>query len=153
MKLIYKKLRNNAVVPFGATAMSGGLDLTAAHIEQKSPNEVTIYTGLALQPTSSKYMIRIAPRSSFTKYNWILQNSPALGDADYTGEYMLKFRAIPTGIEGFAQGVKLTYDEFPYKVGDRCAQMWIEEIIEAEFEEGELKDTERGEGGFGSTNK
>lgn len=181
MKIKFKKIRKNAVLPKPATTKSGGLDLTASKIEILSNNEVMVYTGLAMVPQQDthrkfiqdtnegelkflsdyqgpNYRIRIAPRSSFTKYNWILQNSPALGDADYTGEYMLRFRAIPTSGEITGEKeweeLNLSYDEFPYKVGDRCAQMWVEEVIPIEFEEvEEFKSTERGTGRFGSTGK
>jgi dUTPase len=78
---------------------------------------------------------------------------------DYRGEWMLKFRAIPskvithTGYGSHAKAQPTTlYSAFPYKVGDRVAQMWFEKITEFEFEEVESLDTtERGEGGFGST--
>lgn len=79
---------------------------------------------------------------------------------DYRGEYMLKFKAIPskvitnTAVGGvpLAQP-KVVYSGFPYKVGDRVAQMWIEKIVEYTFEEvDDLSATARGEGGFGSTN-
>lgn len=151
MKVRYKKMRDNAVLPKAATAMSGGLDLTAAHIEDgETPDEVIVYLGLAMQPPEG-YMIRFSPRSSFTKHRWVLQNSPTLGDADFTGEYRLRFRALsmaevlPTG------EVTNVVDEFPYKVGDRVAQMWLEKIIPVEFEEGELKNLTDRVGGFGST--
>lgn len=190
MKIVYNKLRENAVLPYAATQMSGGLDVTAAHIEHININEVVVYLGFAMQPVSKSifsdkpkklggiakkpigcgnYRIRFSPRSSFTGTNWILQNSPCLGDADFRGEYRLRFRAIPTNVEtsgsisvnteeGYVsindldQNLYLTYDEFPYKVGDRCAQMWVEEIIPIEFEEGELPNHTDRVGGFGSTN-
>lgn len=183
MKIKFKKLRDNAMLPYAATEMSGGLDITAAHIEHVSDSEVIVYTGLAMQPycptkisdfrslekgesdrPTTTYRIRFSPRSSFTKYNWILQNSPALGDADFTGEYRLRFRAIPfanpeqtaeimsINDENIYVYGKKDFEDFPYKVGDRCAQMWVERIIPVEFEEvQELEKTERGNGGFGST--
>lgn len=153
MKVRYKKMRDNAVLPKAATAMSGGLDLTAAHIEHKSNQEVIVYLGLAMQPPPG-FMIRFSPRSSFTKYRWVLQNAPTLGDADFTGEYRLRFRAIPTKIDfEIEPDEAMGYDEFPYKVGDRIAQMWLEKIIPVEFEEGELENLTDREGGFGSTGK
>lgn len=182
MKIIYNKLRENAVLPYAATQMSGGLDVTAAHIEHININEVVVYLGFAMQPVSKSifsdkpkklggiakkpigcgnYRIRFSPRSSFTGTNWILQNSPCLGDADFTGEYRLRFRAIPYNIEektntrSFQENEiepVLSYEPFPYKVGDRCAQMWVEEIIPIEFEEGELPNHTDRVGGFGSTN-
>lgn len=170
MKIRFQKVRDNAVLPFAATEMSGGLDITAAHIEHISEKEVLVYTGHRMQPvtghevrglnsypTKLNYRIRFSARSSFTKYNWVLQNSPCLGDADFAGEYRLRFRAIPTNIISEVDASMavtasvLTYDDFPYKVGDRVAQMWIEEIIPIEFEEGELPNHTDRKGGFGST--
>lgn len=153
MKIKFQKLRKNAVLPKAATKLSGGLDLTAAHIEQPSRSEAVVYLGLAMQPPPG-YMIRFSPRSSFTGYTWVLQNSPTLGDADFTGEYRLRFRAIPTAITPWKSARKrLIYDEFPYKVGDRVGQMWLEKIIPITFEEGELENKTDRKGGFGSTGK
>lgn len=152
MKVIYKKMRENAVLPKAATEMSGGLDLTAAHIEEgEAMDEMIVYLGLAMQPPPG-YMIRFSPRSSFTKHRWILQNSPTLGDADFTGEYRLRFRALSQS-EEIDGKMYNTIQEFPYKVGDRVAQMWLEEIIPVEFEEGELQNITDRVGGFGSTDK
>jgi len=168
VKIRYKKLRENAVLPYAATQMSGGLNINAAHIEHVSKNEVIVYTGLAMQPISMVQdpfekliyhnkidcRIRFSPRSSFTGTNWVLQNSPCLGDADFTGEYRLRFRAIPTEIKNYQGGIsQIQYEKFPYKVGDRIAQMWVEEIIPVEFEEGELINHTDRQGGFGSTGK
>jgi dUTPase len=153
----YKKLRDNAVIPYAATKMSGGLDLTAAHIEYVSDNEVIVYLGLAMQPPPG-YMIRFSPRSSFTGFDWILNNSPTLGDADFLDEYRLRFRAIPTSVKKSRWKVlweyyDLIYPEFPYKVGDRVAQMWVEPILKLNFIEKELVNKTDRKGGFGSTNK
>jgi deoxyuridine 5'-triphosphate nucleotidohydrolase len=152
MRIRYKKEDKKAVIPTRATTLSGGLDLTATRIQKVSENEVIVYIGLAMQPPPG-YMIRFSPRSSFTGYNWVLQNSPTLGDADFTGEYRLRFRAIPTGVKGFFFKKKLTYDVFPYNVGDRVAQMWLEKIVSVIFEEGELENLTERKGGFGSTGK
>jgi dUTP pyrophosphatase len=44
------------------------------------------------------------------------------------------------------------YQEFPYNVGDRVAQIYFEEVLPISFEiVSELEQSERGEGGFGST--
>jgi len=83
---------------------------------------------------------------SLTKTKWILQNSPGLGDASFRGNYQYRFRALPTGIniEGrmpslqkgidytIERGV-FTYPEFPFKVGDRIGQVYLEEVIPMEF--------------------
>ena len=105
------------------------------------------------------------PRSSLTGTQWVIQNSPGLGDPDYRGEYQVRFRAFPDKAlipsETFRKlsetnlqenYTALRYPKFPYKVGDRVAQMYIEEIIPIEFEEvAELSETVRGAGGFGHT--
>lgn len=157
MVINIKKTRENAVIPAIATSGSGAMDLTAAKIEYINENEVIVYTGLAMQPENPNYMVRVAPRSSFTKYNWVLGNSPALIDSDYTGEIILRFRAIPVSWhdgEETTYGPKMIYDEFPYQEGDRVAQMWVEEVVPVRFNEvDELSKTERGDGGFGSTGK
>lgn len=144
----YKKLRDNAIIPFAATELSGGWDVTASDVERVADDLVVVRLGLAMQPTEG-YRLMFSPRSSFTKHNWVLQNSPALGDADYSGEYMLKFRALPIVSDIIGS---LKYEEFPYAVGDRCAQMYLEKIIYPNFVEVEEfeNNTDR-VGGFGST--
>jgi dUTPase len=150
VKVSYKKLRGNAIIPFAATKLSGGWDVTASDIEQVESDLVVVRLGLAMQPTEG-YRLMFSPRSSFTKHNWVLQNSPALGDADYLGEYMLKFRALPIG--GSVYGGSFKYEEFPYAVGDRCAQMYLEKIIYPNFVEVEEFENHTDRvGGFGSTN-
>ena len=159
-----KKLHKDAVIPKRMTALSGGWDVVATEVIQESPNFVVCKLGFALQPPPN-YKITLVPRSSLTKTNWVVQNSPGLGDADFLGEYQYRFRCIPTevnlGIKTHFAGMSieqdeevllLSYEEFPFKVGDRIGQIYLEEVIPIEFEEvEELSDTERGTGGYGST--
>lgn len=138
-------------------------DLFAYEIDKSTPNLIIVRTGLRFQPPSN-FKVIFVPRSSFTNFNWIMQNSPSQGDADFTGEYTIRFRAIPTGlnlknafINLFSKKKRpvLTYDEFPYKQGDRFAQMYLERVQKFKFEDienlDEFTQTERGEGGYGST--
>lgn len=144
MKIQIKRLDKNAVIPKQATEFSGGWDVTVIRIEKESEDLVVCYLGFALG-ISKGFKATFVPRSSLTKTNWILQNSPALGDSDYTGEYQLRFRALYD---------KFKYLYFPYNVGDRVGQMYIEEVIPIEWEEvEELEQTKRSDGGFGSTGK
>lgn len=150
MKVVLKKIRENAIHPYKATEMSGAWDLYAADLttepdlesnDSQFPSSVTVYTGFAMQCPPG-YRIRIVPRSSLTNTKWIMQNSPAIGDADYTGEYLIKFRSIDGS------------SPFPYGIGDRVAQMYIDEIIPIEFEYvDELVNFTDRVGGFGSTGK
>ena len=80
MKVKFKKLHPNAVIPKQATELAGGWDVVATEIIQESPDFVICKLGFSLQPPSN-YKITLVPRSSLTKTHWIIQNSPGLGDA------------------------------------------------------------------------
>ena len=69
---------------------------------------------------------------------------------DYLGEYQYRFRCIP--YKKMLLSDALEYERFPFKVGDRIGQIYLEEVIPIEFEEvEELSETIRGTGGFGSS--
>jgi dUTP pyrophosphatase len=157
-----KKLVENAVIPKKATELAAGHDVVVTEINQESEDFVICKLGFALTPPKG-YKVVLVPRSSLTKTKWVLQNSPGQGDEDYTGEYQFRFRCIPSGFEpGYSNGIigpgyysspsKVIYEPFPYTLGDRIGQMFIEPVIPIEFEEvTELSTTERNTGGYGST--
>lgn len=152
MKIKLKKLHPDAVIPKQATELAGGWDVTVTEIIQTEKDFVICKLGFALELPKG-YKLTLVPRSSLTKTKWILQNSPGLGDADYTGEYQYRFRALPIIVPN-TMGELTEYPKFPYEVGDRIGQVYLEEVIPIEFEEvEELSSTKRGTGGFGSTNK
>lgn len=145
----FLKLNENAVVPHQATEFAGGWDVVAAEIIKESRNYVRVKLGFALS-FPSNYKLTLVPRSSITKTNWIISNSPCLGDSDYTNEYELRFRAIPTGVD--VDGL-LMYDDFPFDVSDRVGQCYLEEVIPINFiNVSEIDKTNR-IGGYGSTGK
>ena len=162
LKVKFKKLHKNAKIPKRADELCGGWDVTCTEINQISSDVVICKLGFALEIPAG-YKLTLVPRSSFTRYKWILQNSPGLGDASYRGEYQYRFRAIPNEIKvilksssienrQYISGYKLSYPKFPYKIGDRVGQIYLEEILPIEFEEvEELSETDRGNGGFGSS--
>ena len=163
MQVKFKKLHPDAKIPERGSALAGGWDVTCAEIIQESPDVVICKLGFALQP-DKRFKITLVPRSSLTKTKWILQNMPGLGDPDYTGEYQYRFRALPQDFVVYIENTshfgeplmktKFIYPEFPYKVGDRIGQIYLEEIIPIDFiEVEELSETDRGSGGFGSTGK
>jgi dUTP pyrophosphatase len=88
------------------------------------------------------YEIQARPRSGWAaKQGLTVLNTPGTIDADYRGE--VKVILINLGQEDVA-----IQDQ------DRCAQLVIAPIYQADFElANELSDTERGAGGFGSTGK
>lgn len=159
MNIKIQKVHENAIIPQLATEGAACVDVVATEIEYvPGGNEALVKLGIAMAIPVG-YKACLAPRSSFTKSMWLMQNSPAQIDSDYRGEIMLKFRAILSKViiyTGYGQQEKkqpqTLYAGFPYKVGERVAQMWIEKIIDYSFEEvSTLDETERGAGGFGST--
>ena len=145
MKLQVKiKLTNGAVTPLYATEGSACFDIVAREIDYDNGGIAVIHTGLFFE-LPVEYKLTVQPRSSFTGSDWVLQNSPAQIDSDYRGELMLKFKYIGQYLFGRSTS-------FIYKVGDRCAQGAVEEVIQADFSVvPELNETTRGTGGFGST--
>jgi len=153
LKIKIKKLHSEAVIPKKATQLAAGHDVTVTEIIQEAADFVICKLGFALTPPPG-YKVVLVPRSSLTKTKWILQNSPGQGDEDFTGEYQYRFRAIPNATKWSSarEQAILQYNEFPYNVGDRIGQIFLEEVINFEFEEvDELSTTERNTGGFGST--
>ena len=88
------------------------------------------------------YEAQVRPRSGLAlKHNITLTNSPGTVDAGYRGE---------VGVIMFNHGP----EEFAIKRGDRIAQMVIAELPVVELEVvNALSDSDRGEGGFGSTGR
>lgn len=102
-----------------------------------------IPTGLFVEVPEG-YELQIRPRSGLAfKHGINVINSPGTIDSDYRGEIIV--------------GLYLdAYDmnEISFKHGDKIAQAVLAPVTQAEFVEvEELSETDRGEGGFGSTGK
>jgi dUTPase len=96
------------------------------------------------------------PRSSVSKYNLVLANCIGLIDADYRGEVLLRFKYIwqpedySIGKDKNIQGT-VNYSKL-YNKGDKVCQLKVTKVENVEFVlVYELDSTNRGEGGFGST--
>ena len=151
MQVQIKKLHPKATVPTRASEFAGGWDVTCTSIEWVAEDFYICKLGFsaAIPPG---YKLTIVPRSSLTNTKWVMQNSPGLGDADYRGEYQMRFRALPQSTRAPMQSIQ--YTPFPYQVGDRVGQVYLEEVIPIEWKVvDELPETTRGVGGFGSTGK
>ncbi|MEZ7873471.1 MAG: dUTP diphosphatase [Bacteroidales bacterium] len=136
--------RSKNELPQYATIHSAGMDLRA-DINESIPilplQRVLVPTGLYIElPEGHEAQIR--PRSGLAvKHGIGIVNSPGTIDADYRGEIKIIL-------------VNLSDQEFTLNPGERIAQMVIakyERVILKEVEA--LGETERGEGGFGSTGK
>lgn len=156
MKVKIKKLNDKAIIPKYATQGDAGLDLVA--IEENHEEDYIEYsTGLAIEIPEG-YMGLIFPRSSNSKQDLLLCNSVGVIDSSYRGEILVRYKRIVNpihhaDIKDLAVVTAHCFQKH-YKVGDRVAQLIILPYPQIEFEEvKDLSETERGSGGFGSTNK
>jgi dUTP pyrophosphatase len=140
MKVKIKLLNKNAVVPVYAKPGDAGLDLVATHIISYDKEQVVYGTGLAIEIPEG-YVGLVFPRSSIRKYEQYLSNSVGVIDSGYRGEIQATFNSR-------------FYADVKYKAGEKIAQLIIMPYPQIEFEEvTELSETERADGGHGSTGK
>ena len=133
-----KKLSENAKIPFRATKSSAGFDLySAENITLPAGKRVLVSTDIAIE-MERNYYGRIAPRSSLAlKYG--IDVGAGVIDNDYRGN-------INVLLFNFGE------EDFEIKIGDRIAQLIVELYYTGKMREVcELNQTERGDGGFGST--
>lgn len=153
MKIKIKKINSNIQIPLKQSEGACCADVVINEIIKTNNWSVTVKLGFCTE-FEKGYKGCIVPRSSFTQKGWIMQNSPAQIDSDYRGEWMIKFEAIPIDCYKFGKSHILIYPAFPYKIGERCAQIFFEKELEYTFEEvEELSNTERNDLGFGSSGK
>ncbi len=134
--------KSKHTLPSYETNASAGVDLRANLDEPvvlKPLERGLIPTGLFIELPVG-YEAQIRPRSGLAiKKGITLLNTPGTIDADYRGEIKIILANISN-------------DEFVVNDGERIAQMVIASHEQAEWiEVDELKETERGAGGFGST--
>ena len=141
MKTYIKKLHPNAVIPTYAKQGDAGMDLVATEIINEETFQITYGTGLAMEIPEG-FVGLVFPRSSIRKTDLSLTNCVGVIDSGYRGELQATFRK--------ERGVASR----KYEVGERIAQIMIIPHPDIQFEEtDELSNTERGDGGFGSTGK
>ena len=132
-------------LPHSATPGSAGLDLRACLDGPMilNPGETKLIpTGLAMHLADPGYAAVILPRSGLGhKHGVVLGNLVGLIDSDYQGQLMVSL--WNRGQEAF------TIQPF-----ERIAQMVIVPVVQAVFRVvEEFAESDRGEGGFGSTGK
>ena len=154
MKVRIKKLSGLAVIPTYAKDGDAGMDVIATSIISDTPTQITYGLGIALEIPKG-FVGLVFPRSSIRKTGLQLSNSVGVIDSGYRGELQATFNKVFGG-EAMYDEMKVNEiqpNDF-YKVGDRIAQIMIIPHPPIEFDAvDELSDTERGEGGFGSTGK
>lgn len=122
------------------------MDVYVHSVEFKDDGRTIYHTGLHFA-LPEDYEMEIRPRSSMTKTIATMQNAPGTLDQGYRGELLIVHRDILTPCQA----------ENEFKIGDRVAQILVrrrECIIWDEVStQEELGETDRGNGGFGSTGK
>ena len=140
MKILFKKLVQEARKPKFGKPGDAGADLVATSIEFKSETQVIYGTGLAVEIPEGMVGL-VFPRSSVRMYNLSMSNSVGVIDSGYRGEIMVTFNITKE-------------DKVPvtYNVGDRIAQLVIMPVPLVQYTEvEELSETQRGTDGHGST--
>jgi len=137
IKLKIKKINDRAKIPNYAKKGDAGIDLVAT-TTMSNGYFIEYGTDLAMEIPEG-YAGYIFPRSSISKTDHYLRNSVGVIDSGYRGEIKIRM-SVP------ALGSK------KYKNGDKIAQLIIMKLPWVDIEEvNELSETDRGEGGFGST--
>lgn len=144
MELKIKKMREDAIIPTRGESEAAGIDLYAC-----LPKTVTLIPGSSLMiPTGiacefpEGYFGLMLPRSSVgVKRHMSLLNTAGVIDNGFRGEIMMAFKN-----DGIHNQV--------IEPGERLAQLILLPYVKYDIiESDELDETERGEGGFGSTGR
>lgn len=148
LRVKVKKLHSDAIVPTHQHLGDAGFDFHALRDTEIPPNAVVIVpTGLAMELPEHRLLgipvgfeLQIRPRSGIAlKYPLIIANAPGTVDSGYRGEIGIIMRNIGNETVVLQKGM-------------RIAQGVLAPFIPAGFMEvAELSESERGEGGFGST--
>ncbi len=145
VKLLDPRIGNEFPLPGYATPGSAGLDLRAC-LEQPltlEPGQTELIpTGLAIHIEDPALCAMILPRSGLGhKHGIVLGNLVGLIDSDYQGQL-------------FVSCWNRGHSTFTVEPGERIAQLVLVPVIQADFEVvNEFSDSDRGEGGFGSSGR
>ncbi|MBR7161528.1 MAG: dUTP diphosphatase [Clostridia bacterium] len=144
MKIQVKKLKENAKLPTRGSAYAAGYDLYACLDEAvtvEAGATVKIGTGLSIAVPEGYFGAIFARSGLAAKEGLRPANCVGVADSDYRGEYIVALH------NDSAVARTVTPEE-------RIAQLVIMPFLAVDFEEADnLMETERGEGGFGSTGK
>lgn len=145
LKILDPRIGQSIALPTYATEASAGLDLRVCidePLQIAARETVLLPTGLAIYIADPGLAAVILPRSGLGhKHGIVLGNLVGLIDADYQGE--LKISCWNRGDE-----------HFTVNPGDRIAQLVFLPIVRAQFKVVDaFTETDRGEGGFGSSGR
>jgi dUTP pyrophosphatase len=128
------------MVPLYAQPGDAGADLRSSESLKIAPGERRlVHTGVSIALPAG-YVGLVHPRSGLAlKHGITVLNAPGTVDSGYRGEIMVTL-------------INTSAEEFSIEVGDRIAQLLIQEVVRAQFIRVEtLPDSHRGQAGFGSS--
>lgn len=144
MKVNIKRLNENAIIPTRGSSQAAGYDLyacTSTPIVIAPHQTVKIGTGLAFELPDGYFGAIFARSGLATKNGLRPSNCVGVCDSDYRAEYIVALHND-------------TNEPQTINPMERVAQLVVMPYLPVEFNEvEELSETERGEGGFGSTGK
>ena len=151
MLLEFKKLNEDAETPTRANPYDAGLDLVATSAK-RTGGYIEYGTGIAVNIPKNCVGL-LFPRSSISKYDLMLANSVGVIDSGYTGELKVRMNIVrEQKLSGDGSGYDGVRTSKQYNVGDRIAQLVVMPIEHVELTEvTSFIETERGDGGFGSS--
>ena len=141
LKVRFKKLVENAVIPTYKTVGAAGMDLTATSTEFIDyGNQLKVYTGIAVEIPKG-YVGLLFPRSSIVKTNNRLANCVGVIDSDYRGEIKIIM-------------INLSKESYEIMPEERICQFVLQKVHRAELTAvTNLEESDRSSGGFGHTGK
>lgn len=169
MKTSIVLLNEKAIIPAKAHGTDTGYDLTMIGLDKIVGDVMFFKTGISIQPPAG-YYYNIFPCSRISKYPLELANSVGVIDEHYTGEVIVPIRLTHPGMGQdvknvtFPGGIVKIFDARPTTMSDVAklvllntpvlCQLVLQKRYDADFEVvTSLKETERADGGFGSTAK
>ena len=162
-----KRISEKAEIPTKGHPSDSGWDLTVIGVDKIKGDTIFFKTGLQVKPPAGHYF-EIYPRSSIAPLPLMLANSVGIIDENFSGELIVAIRVLHSEMglsnerTSFPSGMINALDARPSSITEvanlilgkkpKIAQMILRKRLDTTFEEVEnLEETDRGSGGFGST--
>ena len=166
IKVKVELLDESAEVPTRGHSTDTGYDLKFIGVEKIVGDVIYFKTGISLQPSKGHYF-EVVPRSSISKLPLSMANSIGIIDRNYTGEILVPVRIHHTDMAGepsrvpYPNGIVRMFGLRPQTMSaasdliikhkPKMFQAILRKRLDCDFSVQELEATDRGSGGFGST--
>lgn len=129
MELKIKLLNDKAQAPQKMNPDDAAFDCYVNDIKHIDDTLVMVKLGFSVEVPKG-YQLNLVPRSSIYRTRWILANSIGLIDSGYKNEVCAIFKTyVEATKQESSQDPYLTTLGFPYTIGDRCCQIYLQEVI------------------------